>query len=125
MLLLQVQSETADVTKVIIGSLFVLMLVVVYWTLGRTPFKFGLGRLPFAIAFSLLCVMGLQRPGRSTEPAKAHGSWIDFILLPYEAFAITILLLPLVFLLARWWARWSRSPKKDWGPGDKGEGSLK
>lgn len=67
----------------------------------------GWGRLPLALAASLLSVLGMFGMG-GAQADGGSANWLPVVLMPYEALGVTLLLLPLVVSLAGAWGRRGR-----------------
>ena len=92
------------------AALFVVLSIVIYRVLGDTSFGAGRTRLPLALAIEALCVLSLGGSGRGDSAAA--GGWTGALLMPYAALTITLLLLPLVFLVLRFVKGWvGRKPR--------------
>jgi len=85
------------------AAIFIVLFTVILTTLRRAePFPRG-ANVTLAICASLLAMIGMLRTfGQVGETAKnSGGTWLDFILLPYTAMAIAMLLVLLLLLLDR------------------------
>ena len=79
-------------------AIFVILLAVIYNTLKENSFFPGKTCLPVSACVALLCIIGLKQ---FLAPAPNEDSGFDFILLPYAALAISILLILLLLFFQR------------------------
>lgn len=112
--MLEPYSTTAGLLAM--AAVLAILVIVIYRAIGSIPGATGWRRLPFSIAVSLLCVISLWGTSDTTKGDQGAG-WLPVILLPYEALAISILLLPLVLIAVRLWERWQAHQlrrREDW-----------
>ena len=98
------------------AAVLAILVTVIHRAVGSISGATGWRRLPFAIAVSLLCVIGLWGTSTTTKGDQGAES-LPVILLSYAALAITILLLPLVLIAVRLWERWQAHRlrrRQDW-----------
>jgi small-conductance mechanosensitive channel len=109
-----------------LAAIFAIMFTVVLTTLRRAGVYSGGVNLVLAICASLLAVTGIMRTfsrGPSDPGGSEDRGWLDFILLPYTAWAIAMLLVLLLLLfwrspigrrlMRRWMERdsWEENPQ--------------
>ena len=79
-------------------AIFIILLAVIYNTLKDNSFFQGKTCLPVSVCVALLCIIGLRQ---FLASAPKEDFRFDFILLPYAALAISILLISLLLFLKR------------------------
>ena len=86
------------------AAIFVILVTVILTTLRRAGIFPPGATLTLAICASLLAVIGIIRTfgtAGQTREGSAATSWLDFMLLPYTAMGISMLLVLLLLLLGR------------------------
>ena len=86
------------------AAVFTILVIVYRYALGGMTLGSRWQRLPLAVAAAVLSVLGMFGLGRASGSGESTGS-LPAILLPYEALGFTLLLLPLVLLVAAAWER--------------------
>ena len=79
-------------------AIFVILFAIILRTLRQMPFFYGSNPVPIAVCVTLLCILGLhqlfvQPAGTETAPADDARRSLDFLLLPYTAMALAMLVL--------------------------------
>ena len=85
-------------------AVFVILFAIILRTLRQMPFFDGSNPVPVAVCVTLLCILGLhqvfvQPAGTETAPADDARRSLDFLLLPYTAMALAMLLALCLLLL--------------------------
>jgi uncharacterized membrane protein len=116
----QISIEPISLTTLALGAIFVLVFAVTCRAVNRMPLFGDRDGWITAACVAALSVIGLVRffgsSGHVTSPAgesRKGGSLLDFVLLPYVALAISIVLVLLLLALGKWWSGKSAMP---WSP---------
>lgn len=98
-------TEFGQAAEVVVGAvIFVILFTVILTTLKRVAVFSNGVKVTLAVCVSLLAIIGINRSFSQTAPAssgRGSGGWLDFLLLPYTAMAIAMLLVLLLLLLRR------------------------
>ena len=97
-------SNLAPMVVLCAVSIFVILFAIILRTLRQMPFFDGSNPVPIAVCVTLLCILGLhqlfvQPAGTETAPADDARRSLDFLLLPYTAMALAMLLALCLLLL--------------------------
>ena len=98
---------TIDLTLVLLaGAVFVILYTVIYKALSETVFDQKVSTILVSGAVSVLCILGMRRVfwpvgHPDAPPASGTGPAFDFLLLPYAALGLVIIILSLLMTLCR------------------------
>lgn len=88
------------------GAVFVILYTVIYKALSETVFDQEVSTILVSGAVSVLCILGMHRVfwpvgHPDAPPASGTGPALDFLLLPYAALGLVIIILSLLMALCR------------------------
>ncbi|MCL4218027.1 MAG: hypothetical protein KJ052_13620 [Candidatus Hydrogenedentes bacterium] len=87
-----------------IAMLFVIIFVVCFWLLPMLKLQ-GVSRLVAALCVAALCILGMMTSGTPPEAAQEsepHAVTMTFVLIPYTALGLSLVLMALLLLVMRW-----------------------
>lgn len=87
-----------------IAMLFAIIFVVCFWLLPVLKLQ-GFSRLVAALCVAALCILGMMTSGTPPEAAQEsepHAVTMTFVLIPYTALGLSLVLMALLLLVMRW-----------------------